>query len=215
MFVAEILEESITSAVAVQDSEDYDSGVSAKFMPLNERWGFKMYNNLIEAYFTYFVQRLCASVGISPALGQQMPPVQTPFNEDKFKGGYPWGLGYGYIVERVTLLPKPSWQVSEEQYDEFHNACHDLKSQFEDLMGWELGDCHAENLGWIESAEGVNQWYIIDCGDGMVDHKWGDVEDAIELLKERGLWRGDDVEFGVWGIPVPTADFPSKYGKRK
>ncbi len=210
--VAEISEDSVTSLVAVKQGEDYSSGVSAKFMPLSESWGFKMYNNLIEAYFTYFAQRLLASIDVAPKLGQQMPAIRTPFNEEQYRGGNPWGLGYGYITATVKLLPKPDYLVTEKQYEEYSKAKRELCRRAFDILGWDMGDLHQENMGWIESAEGVNQWYIIDCGDGMVEHNWKDVLELVEKLQDNDLWRGDDAEYATWGMPLKGVKFPTKRG---
>ena len=208
--VAEISEDSVTSIVAVKEGAEYASGVSARFMPLNQTWGFKMYNNLIEAYFTYFAQRLLASIGVSPKLGQQMSPIRTPFKVSDHQDSNPWGLGYGYLTESVKLIPKPDWTVPKELLDELNANRRKLKFRATEILGWEMGDLHSENVGWIESADGVSRWYIIDCGDGMVEHTWDDVQDLVELLEDNDLWRGDNAEYSVWGMPLTNACFPSK-----
>lgn len=164
-------------------------GCDARFTPITNKWGFKMYVNLIEAYYTYFRQRILHHHGLSPAVGQQMPAIEIPFGDDCGETRQSWG----YVVQMVRI--GQDYQPNGWCFDDLWEAADNLNERLEELTGTPDGDLHPKNVGFDDN----DNLLIVDCGQGTRGHDEVSLENLRSDLIALDLWRGDDVEYGLWG----------------
>lgn len=180
--------------VQALDSNDYQSGVDAYYTPISLTWGFKMYQDVRKAYFTYFRQRILAMVGLAPQVGQQIPAIKV--SEKRFAWERPM---YGYIVESVRVQ---KWCQMPKRFKcnaEFYAEVTQLREKCDEALGVPTWDYNRGNIGFTDNDELL----LIDCGDGDEPVSYEQLMDLKYQLKELGIWRGDDEEYLEWGEPKP------------
>lgn len=196
--VAEITVDAVETVV--KGTPTYSTGVSAKFVPLTQKWGFKMYLDRNEAYFTYFMQRLLHSFGCCPAVGQQMPPMQV--DDETY---------YGYLVE-IPMIPKyyhqetfpQSWDVQDREFYSrpYMQTMRALQNEIQHVLGEPMNDLHPANIGFLN-----DRMVAIDVGQGMTQHDRCDIEVIAEKLRDETLWAGSILEYLIWGTPDEVHQF--------
>lgn len=193
--VAEITLETV-NAKLTDTPRGTAAGCDARFAPITHKWGFKMYVSLIEAYYTFFRQRILHFHGLAPQVGQQMQPIEIPYGE----GCGSTRMSYGYIVERVRIandyLPS-GWDMDDVWCKE-----DELNERMEELTGSRDGDLHPKNVGFDDN----DNLLIVDCGQGTTTHGEHHLSDLRDQLIELELWQGDDVEYAIWGDDFATSD---------
>lgn len=196
-YVAEITADTVSNKLA-ETPRGTASGCDARFAPITPKWGFKMYVSLIEAYYTFFRQRLLHYHSLAPAVGQQMEPIQIPFGEAG--GCNSTRKSYGYIVERVRIAE--DYTPDGWDSDSLRGAGEDLSLRMENALG--KGDCdlHPKNIGFDD----YDNLVVVDCGQGTTKHCVDDIKELRLQLKELGLWRGDKKEYAAWGKALAVTD---------
>ena len=135
---------------------EYQSGVSAKFLRLDSKWGIKLYKSERERNYTYRLQKIASKQGLAP----QVRDVLCLEIDDK--------MYYGYLTECVTEtalerwinendLPELKIMNRDERGDAYYDAGSmlDDSQEFTDLTlnmeesGFQVCDMHAANVGWL------------------------------------------------------------------
>jgi len=135
----------------------YLQGKKAKFIQIDEDWGFKFYSYKEDANQTYEMQKYLASHGLAPQVGEQMC-IRLP------NGSYQ----YGYVTEVAAILSdikarqlgfKDELEMCAQPNGRaLYNQCDDEWEDSDDFI-WltdqirkvkvEEFDTHVSNVGYI------------------------------------------------------------------
>lgn len=177
--------DTLTNKISTTEFTRKNSGISARYVPIDDKWGFKIYKDLHEAYYTYFAQRIIAHFDYAPLVGQQIK-----IGED-----------FGYIVETANIQ-KLNENEFWRKFPRFEQ--YKFENEVEDATGISQADLHHNNVGFIG-----DRLLVIDCGQGWTSHDIDDIEWLQFRLTELGLWRGDEVEYSAWG-KIPEGTYTNK-----
>lgn len=143
-------------------------GVDAVFIPINDKWALKMFENENTRDSSYDIQQKCSEHGLAPEVGSKVDIEEGTHR-------------YGFICEIVeTVVPHEivrqvnEWNKDDEEWDTevesewdyLHESVHYQLSQlyktYENL-GYHPFDMHVGNLGYLE-VDGERRLICIDFG---------------------------------------------------
>lgn len=132
------------------------SGISAVFIPINEKWAIKLFSSEEKRDDVKETQRIFAEKGFGPDVGDN---IDLPEMIDEYQ--------FGYFTEIIkTCVPGINrLHHTADEYDERQEAWYNFTAKYgsEDSVGSEvhnslerafkatgitLSDMHAGNLGW-------------------------------------------------------------------
>ena len=134
----------------VKNSPSKDGSV-ARFVALNERWGFKFYDYKWQAHHSHHHQRQAAKHGLAPNVGSGVIA---------FEHVHRWSehpeTCYGYVTERIV---KTLADEGADPYEFTGYPPESYGSEYADLYdclenaGVDVSDLHAENVGRLSNGQ--------------------------------------------------------------
>lgn len=115
------------------DNIDFGEGVDAKFLRLNNEWGFKFYRYDFKCRYAWIAQGIAARHGIGPRVGHMF--------KFKWHGNNHWGY--------ITELAKPLTFVMDYPTFRKSKQIRELMSKFKALFG-HPEDVKRGNIGLIK-----------------------------------------------------------------
>lgn len=144
-------------AVAIKTAKEtprwkMKKGVSAKFTPIDDKWGIKIFVSEFNRDYTYNGQKLAHQHGLAPEIGE------------KFEVEIDGCKHYGYITECIVMTVR---ELFNDDYmdctrsgfydtDEYINLMKALRN-----IGISTCDMHWANVGWMPD----DRFVAIDFGD--------------------------------------------------
>lgn len=124
--------------------EKSPKGCNCTFIPINDKWGLKLYMFEDTRDTNYKYQKLAAQHGLGPNVGGiiNLPPVE--------------GFQYGYISERVETFCDGNKCFSMRQFcdeweEQWSDEIQDLDDRMVEILGIScLADAHPGNFGMKE-----------------------------------------------------------------
>lgn len=125
-------------------------GCFAKFVKVNENWGFKFFDSPRTRDKNYELNKRAGECGLAPKVGSKID-----FPEESMFGFFVELIDV--IIENHPAYPGDNWWLDEWKKDNDNNINFDyyklpnLISLFEEI-GISIGDLHCENVGWMKDG---------------------------------------------------------------
>lgn len=141
----------VKGLIKVSPNDAYNSGVDARFMKINDQWGFKFFTDKYTRDKTHKLQKKAHKIGCAPEIGTQFT-TKTPDGNKV----------YGYITECVTKLGNEIYRKKYGNPGTFGASTNDMNKingykelieQLKTIM--DAKDMHGGNVGTLANGKMV------------------------------------------------------------
>lgn len=141
----------VKELIRVSPNDSYTYGCDAKFMKIDNQWGFKFFHDKNIRNITYKLQKKAYTIQCAPAIGKAFS-ITTP-NNDKV---------YGYITECVVKLGNDIYKEKLGINGDYCAGIYQMMTidGYDDLINnlkkiMTVRDMHGSNVGLLHNGKMV------------------------------------------------------------